>query len=824
MKKALIIIGIVVVVLLAAMIAVPLIFKDQIYKKALDKANEMVDAKVELDGVNLSLFKSFPKVYAELDGLRIIGKGDFANDTLVSVGSVATTINLSSLWHMDEGIDVNEIIVDNPKVSLKVNKTGKSNWDITTPSEQPATTDTTASEMQLNLDKISVHNLSLSYTDESTPMSFSMNEGDFNLSGTMDGANSTLKTDAQVKNITFDYQGSRYAKDISLDMKTVLTANFDKMKFAVAENETHINKLPVKIDGSFAIGDSSYDFDLKFSSPGSGFNELLGFVPEEYQSYLKDVQTKGNVAFGGFVKGAYTETSYPAFGIDLKLDNGWLKYPDLPKAVENINLAASVKKPEGDLDLMTVNVNKFEANAAGNPVSANLSIAHPMSDMQLKGKLNGKIDFTTVAQALPMDSMDIRGLLDAAVQFNGPYSAIDKQQYDKFETEGKVQLKGFRMVSKDLPMPITISSADMTMNSRSVSLASLKGNMGHSDFSASGSLSNYWPYILKNETLKGNLKVSSNLLDVNQLMASMATTDTAKTDTTKMEAIEVPNHLDFVMQANINKILYDKMVITGTKGQVIVRNKKLLLDGLNMNMLNGQVTMNGSYEMPQPQKPKFDFNLKVKGFDIPQAYRSLSTVRTMLPIASNSTGEFSTGLSISGFLTKNMEPVFQSFNGNGDISTSDIQIVGAKVFQEIGKYFKKNKFDKVDIDNFATKFKIVNGGLDVSPFKTKIAGQEAVVSGHQTVSQDLDYKIDFKVNKNDLSGDINKYLGFVPGTENIKKLPVGVTIGGTFKQPEVKVNLNDAKKLVEQEFKKSSKKQIQDAAKKLGNELNKLFK
>jgi len=32
-------------------------------------------------------------------------------------------------------------------------------------------------------------------------------------------------------------------------------------------------------------------------------------------------------------------------------------------------------------------------------------------------------------------------------------------------------------------------------------------------------------------------------------MASMATTDTTKTDTTKMEAFEVPDHIDFVMQA-----------------------------------------------------------------------------------------------------------------------------------------------------------------------------------------------------------------------------------------------------------------------------------
>ena len=45
MKKVLIIIGVVVVVLLAAMIAVPLIFKDQIYQKALDKANGFFEYK-----------------------------------------------------------------------------------------------------------------------------------------------------------------------------------------------------------------------------------------------------------------------------------------------------------------------------------------------------------------------------------------------------------------------------------------------------------------------------------------------------------------------------------------------------------------------------------------------------------------------------------------------------------------------------------------------------------------------------------------------------------------------------------------------------------
>jgi hypothetical protein len=239
-------------------------------------------------------------------------------------------------------------------------------------------------------------------------------------------------------------------------------------------------------------------------------------------------------------------------------------------------------------------------------------------------------------------------------------------------------------------------------------------------------------------------------------------------------------------------------------------------------MLSGKVLVSGAYNTPKNVTPDFDLKMDIKDFDLPTAYQSLSTIRHFLPIASQSTGTFSTGITLKGKLTNDYAPIFPSLNGSGLLSTRNLQLVEAAFFNDIAQYFKKDLFKQVKVNDFTTNFKIVDGGLMVSPFNTKIAGQDVTVQGKQTVTKNLDYRIDFKVNKEDVSEEVTKYVGFVPGAENISKYPIGVNIGGTFDKPDVKVDLTDAKKLVETEFKKKAGSTIQDAVKKLG--LDKLFK
>ncbi len=470
------------------------------------------------------------------------------------------------------------------------------------------------------------------------------------------------------------------------------------------------------------------------------------------------------------------------------------------------------------MDLTNINVEKFGASLAGNPIEASLHVATPVSDPLVKGKLKGKIDFTELKQAIPMDSMDLNGLLEAFIDFDGKYSSIEKEQYQDFKTTGNVTLRNFEYGNPAFTQRVKISNAGMNFNPKTITLTNLTGSMGQSDFSAKGAFSNYWPYVMKKGTLNGDLNLNSKYLDFNVLMPTSQST--AKD--TVSQPFEIPDKVNLTINTAINQLVFDKLNISNVTGKAIVKDKKLILDALNMNMLGGSMVMSGEYNTPAKQLPSFNLKMNVKDFDLPSAFRSVSTIRNLVPLAGESTGAFTTNLAINGKIGKGYTPVFTSLNGDGLLSTKNIEIAGASIFNQIAQYFRKDIFKQVKVGDLTTKFKIVDGGLEVSPFNTKIAGQEVTVSGKQSASKDLNYRLDFKVNKSDLSQDLNKYIGFVPGTENIGLIPVGIQINGTFTKPDVKVDMTDARKLVETEFKKKAGTELKDAVKKLG--LDKLFK
>jgi uncharacterized protein involved in outer membrane biogenesis len=816
MKKGLIIAGTFLGLLIITMVAIPFVFKGNIVQKIKISANNTLNAKVDFSDIELSLFRSFPQLNIRLKNLSVTGTNEFDNIRLLTVAEFSTSVNISSLWKSD-GISITSINLDQPVVNLLVNKAGKSNWDIARTSTEPKVT-TVKKGKEIDLDKIEIHNATLGYKNESTHMLFSMRNGTFDISGALKGSNSQLVITGKADSISFENNGSRYASNLKAEFKGGFQADFDKLSFTLLKNELLINKLPLEAQGTFVLGAKDYNFDLTFKSATSSFGDLLGFLPDKYQKNLKGIETNGDIAFSGFVKGIYSQTTYPSLGVDLKIVGGRLKYPNLPKEIEKIEVTASVNKPQGDLDLTKIDIEKFDASVAGNPLTATLHVATPVSDPLLKGNLKGRIDFASLKQAIPMDSIDVKGIIDAAIDFGGQYSSIEKEQYENFRTDGTISLKDFMYTSKDLPQKVEIKSAEIRLNPKSITLNSLSGNMGQTDFAASGAITNYWAYILKKGVLNGNIVLNSNYLNINQFILSSTSKDTISAG----KPYDVPENINLTIQSSINRTLYDRMTITEITGKVSIKERKVILDGLNLKMLGGKVLVSGTYATPKTESPNFDFKMDIKDFDLPTAYQSLGIVRHLLPVARQSTGSFSTGISLNGKLGNGYAPIFSTLNGGGILSAKNVELIGAGIFNEIGKYFKKDMFKQVKVNDFTTNFKVVGGGVIVSPFSTKVAGQDVTISGKQSVTKDIDYRIDFKVNKADVSEEVTKYIGFVPGAENISKFPIGINVGGTFDKPDVKVDLTEAKKLVATEFKKKAGSAIQDAVKKFG--LDKLFK
>lgn len=836
-RKIGIVIGIMVLII-AVLAALPFLYKDKLLEKVKTAINRQINAKVDFAAFKLSVFSEFPRVKMEIQGLTVIGINEFANDTVLSASSISTNISIMEMIR-GEDLELKVLNIDNPKISLVVNPSGAANWDIAKTSETATSTSPeiagTSDVFKMKLNDIQVNNLNLLYDDREMPMKMWVKNTNLSSTGEVAGTLTTFDMKAEAAEFIFEYDSVQYISKTRLKAETLLKVDYDKMNFAFDKGKLWINNLPLEVNGSFAMPTDSMFFDLAFRSEKSDFATILALVPADYQKYLEKATISGSAEFKGSVKGLYYNEIYPAIDILLAASNASFKYQDLPESVQDIQVSAQITKPEGDLNLLKVNVEKAHASIKNNPVDLRLLLSELMTDPNIDASFSGTIDFASLKQAIPVDSLDITGILKAKMQLAGRMSSIEKQEYEKFQSNGEATIQNFRIESNQLTKPVEISQGQIKANTKQINIEKFDGKIGQSDFSLRGEVSNYLAYAFKNGVLKGDFNLKSGFMNFSELSniqkpAKKTTEQQAETKaalatpTDSVTAFQVPEKLDLSFQSVIQKAVYDNMPISNINGLVKVKDQKMDLTNLTMEMLKGKLAINGSYTSNKANKPLFDFKLNMENIDIPTAYQSLSTFRHYLPIAAKSQGKISTQFGLSGVMNEKMNIVPISLNGLGVLNTQNLMIIDSPVFDQIRGIIKKEKLKNVKIDDFTAKFQFENGQLKLNPFKTTVADQQTTIYGSLSAAREINLNMDFVVNREDLGADINKGLDILPGSQNIKMVDASVILKGSLTKPEVSLDLSKARKQIEQEVKKASVEEIKGSVKKIGDELKKLFK
>jgi hypothetical protein len=830
MKKAIISIAIVIVLLVGALLAIPIFFKKNLLEVAKNTLNNQLNAKVEFGDLKLSLFRNFPQATLEFEDVTVKGKGEFQNDTLLSVAYVSTKMDLSSLFRKSER-SIEEIILEKPQLKLIVSESGKANWDVApeqqATSEIPESSGSGSDEFQLQLANIEIRNADLIYDDKLAQMTVELSDVNFNISGNMYGNSTQLKTKGKAKDFSFKYGDVSYISNTSLDISTLLDVDFEKMKFTIAENELFVNRLPLELSGSFEMPSDTTFVDLQLVTKESDFENFLALVPPVYEPYLKDIKTSGSATISGNISGFYFDENYPKFTFKVQIADGRFQYADMPQDINHIQANVLLAKPQGDLDLIVITVNEAHAEIKNNPVDLSLKVKTPVSDPYFDGVLVGTINLNHLKDALPLDSVNLSGVIDANLFAKGKYSDIEAEAYDKIQSDGVVLLNNFRYESPEFTQPIIVSDGKLDFSPESIDLRKFNVKVGQSDFQLFGKVSNYMNYFLKDGLLTGNLQLNSTQINLNELLRlQVITTPVAKKSGSGAKvdddvlAFDIPANIDFSFDSNIENAVFDKLLISNIKGSIRAVDEKLLLNNLNMNMLDGELKMNGSYKNSAQNQPNFDFNFNIVSVDIPSMYNTVSGVKSIMPAAGNSTGTLSSQFGMKGRLDSQLKLIPSTANGTGLLSTNNLEIIDSPVFKQLGGILKKEKLKEVRIDDFIAHFTVENGNLILKPFTTKVIGQETKVEGSLNVENLLNMRLDFNVEREMFGPDIQNILAIIPGNKNITVLPAGVEIKGPVGEPKVSMDLSAAKKTVADATKDDIKKSLDQ----LGKGLQKFFK
>lgn len=835
MKKALKITGITLLALIILIIALPFMFKGKIIDIVKEQANANLNAKVDFGEFDLGLISTFPNFNFSIDNVTVDGVDKFEGTQLANIKNLSLKVDLMSVISGDE-IKIKSIYIDEPTINAIVMADTSANWDIAKATEQveEEVAEEEASPFKLNLQDLTIKNAKINYDDATMNLTTSIVGLNFNLSGDMTQDVTDLVTKTVIDELNLTMDNVAYFKKANVEADAIIKADLANNKFTFTDNQFRLNELFLGFDGWVAIFEDNddIDMDITFNAQKTDFKNILSLVPAVFMTDFASVKTEGKLALNGFAKGKMTETALPAFGLDLLVEKAMFKYPDLPKAVNNIHVDLAISNPGGSEDNTLINLKRFYMEMAGNPVEMKMKLSTPISDPNIDANLMAKLDLASVKDVMPMEAGDeMNGKINADVTLKGKMSSIDNGRYEEFEAKGSFGILDMLYKSDSLPYDVLLQRMTLNFSPQFVELANFDAQIGKSDMHANGKIENFIAYVLDDSTnvLTGNFMFNSTVMDLNEFMAEeeVAAAEGAEVAEEPLAVVEVPKNIDFSLTSTLNKVIYDNMEITDMKGLITVKDQKVSMKDVGMNLLGGKMMMSGFYETTKPATPGFNFDMAIQDFDVATVVSTFNTIETMAPYAKNAKGRFNTNMVVSGVLDKEMMPDVNSLTGNGDMLTKNIKVEDVKAMNQLADVLKNESLRVLEVNNANIKYAFKDGRVTIEPFDVKLGKTTGTMSGSNGFDQTVDYKMSLKTPTKELgAGDaLNKLNSQASGLgmslKSAETVSIDVLIKGTFDAPKVSVSLKDAVGSIKEEIKEQVKEKITEEVDKAKEEAKK---
>ena len=784
-------------ILIASAVAIPYFFKDKIIAKAKDEISKQINAKVDFKDIDLSLLKNirnFPNIALGIEDLTIIGIAPFDGDTLLNINDTKASLDLMSVI---KGTDykIEQIELKDATLNAIINKDGIANWNILKP-----VGDTKKPPFKLALNKLVLDNINLNYDDLLSGNYIKIEhlqhtgKGDFS-DDILDYSSTT-----EIEKLSVARGIIGYLKDVKLAFDSKLNIDQKQKKYSFKDNKLSLNDLSLLFNGFVQIPDSTKtEMDINFKADKTTFKSLLSLIPAIYTKDFNDIKSSGNVELNGNAKGILQGNSYPAFALNLKVDNGKFQYPKLPTAVTDVFIDAHVNNSGGSLDNTIVNAPDLRLRMANEPIIARLKVLTPVSDPNIDLAAKGKINLADVQKFYPLkDVQKLSGTANVDVTVKAKKSDIDAKRYQNIQAAGSIAATGIEYASQKVPKPVSVSNLLLNFTPQYVDVTECKATIGKSDFDIKGKLENVIGYVLsKDAVITGNVTVLSNKIDANEFLPDSTSANKSKLQKAK-EVVRVPKNVDFTGIATVGNLLYGDLDIKNLNGKINAKDEQVNLNNLTANLLGGSAIVNG-YCNTKTDIPTGKLTYNIQNFDVQEVYKLVGTMRKAAPIMKYVKGAFGSDMNMQMAINPDLSPDLNSLKGTAGFKMPLANISGVPALQKIVEQTKLKQLENIKIENLDIKTTFENGRIIVAPFETKVNNLKMVVSGSQGLDQTMDYTVAIDVPWKELgqaSGFAQGLLAKnpIPRLNNMvpEVIRINLKLGGTFNKPTVSVGKPDA--------------------------------
>lgn len=477
MKTFLKILAGVLIFLILALVGLNLYFTDERLKDTvLPKVRDATGSDVQVETMSITFFRTFPNFGVELDSIEV---PDPEGEPVATIDELLLSLDFFSLF--GDQLSISNLDVRHPTVFYNVRDDSTTNIDFLLEnfeSEEEAETESGS----ISISGFELTGGAVHYTDQTTNSEIHLEGLDANITLTFSEIiESTI--DAELASLSYSVGETNYIENLALSMDQTSTLDMENEVLTFSEGTFSIRGLALNLTGSVSSWSSEApEISLNFNSNSDNFGELLRLAPPEYEEQLSGLDTRGSLVLEGRIEGAYTEDSLPNFNVTVEVNDGYLQDPDLPEAIQNINISATVNN-----ELATIE--QFSAEAGENHLRGSGRIEQPLEEnAAFTLDATGDINLATVSSFYPIQDVGIErlsGQLNLDATANGRMDDLENAQFS-----GEFILADGNLKYADVPNAIEAINARIKADQNRVDIAESGFTAETNEFTLSGTILN----------------------------------------------------------------------------------------------------------------------------------------------------------------------------------------------------------------------------------------------------------------------------------------------------------------------------------------------
>lgn len=715
-------------------------YADEIKQQIAKQVNQYLAVPVDVKEIDFTVWKTFPLASVDFKEVTIYD-GLKKDKTAHFLKAKDLYFSFNVLDVINKDYKLRSFSLENGEINLVFDEHGNGNYKFW---KETNNADKKLQPYQINLKKISGHNVKFNFLHKQYNQSYKINLKEINFAGQFSESNYSLKSDLVSYVSYLNLGGINYIrnKPVSLNLDLDVENN---LEYTIKSGDLVVAKVPFKLSGIINNKEKETYLDIVVSENKTTIEHLLSVLPEQYADQLSKYRGNGNIKFKTKIKGTVSDRKNPDVRADFDISDAQLNYNNVN--LSDFKLIGFYTNGSGHRNNTSIlKLTTFSGKLQNQQIKGELTI----QDFDLptaKGNLYGKLNLADLGMFTDADTLNnLNGELDLNLDFSWPlHGAQNKERIlSDYKTTGYLKFKNVNFGIKQRLAEFMNLNADLVFNNQDIKINTLQGKVNKSDFILKGYFENIIPYFTG---LARKLTVDADLISNNlELDEILAFQGTGSSDT--YFNVIFPEDINFNIKSKIGKFKFNKFVGENLSGKLTLQNRKIATQDLSLNGFDGYIVLSGLIDGTDTTKLKVSCQTKTEKLNVTKMFYQLE----------NFGQEYLTDQNIKGILSA--ETQFQAVWSSGlvidqksilmhtDITLENGELNDYQALQSLSKFIEVNELKQVKFSTLKNQIDIKDRSVTIPMMEIKSSALNISLAGTHSFDQYLDYH--FKVALKDL--------------------------------------------------------------------------